>query len=56
MKAQAVIYKAVVKTVLIYGCKSWVVKGAMMTVLDGFHHRVDWRLALLTSRLDNEGE
>ena len=40
IKAQAMIYKAVYQVVLLYGSKIWVVKDAMMVVLDGFHHRI----------------
>ena len=35
--------------VLLYGCESWVVTGAIMKVLEGFHHRVAQRLAGLTA-------
>ena len=56
MKVRAVLYKAVVYTVLLYGCDSWVVTDAMMTVLKGFHHRVARRLAVLTVILDNNGK
>jgi len=32
-------YKAVVQTVLLFGCESWAMTGAMWTALKGFHHR-----------------
>ena len=31
-------YKLVAQTVLIYVSKSWVVTGAMLKILEGFHH------------------
>ena len=34
IKAHAMMYKAVVQAVLLYGCRIWVVKGEMMTVLE----------------------
>ena len=43
MQARAMMYKAVVQTVLLYGRRSWVVTEAMLKVLEGFHHQVDRR-------------
>ena len=34
------IYKALVQMVFLYGSEIWVVTGVMLTVLEGFHHRV----------------
>ena len=56
MKAPVVLYKAVVKTVLLYGCDIWVVTDTTMTALEGFHHRVARRLAGLMARRGNNGE
>ena len=39
-KVQAMIYKAVVQAVLLYRGKIWVAKDTMMTVLEGFFHRI----------------
>jgi len=40
-------YKAVVQTVLLFGCESWTMTDAMRTALKGFHHRAatveEWR-------------
>ena len=55
-KARAVLYKAVFQTVLLYGCEIWVFTESMMTVLEGFHHRVDQRLLGLTARRGDGGE
>ena len=40
IKARTMIYKAVVQLVLLYGSERWVVMGAIMTVLEGFHHMI----------------
>ena len=44
VRAQAMIYKAVVQTVLIYGSNRWVVTGSMLKFMDGFHHQVARRI------------
>ena len=41
---RAILYKAVVQTGFLYGSKRWVVMGAMLKVLEGFHHRVTRRI------------
>jgi len=38
-------YKAVVQTVLLFGCESWTMTDAMWTVLKGFHYRAARRMA-----------
>jgi hypothetical protein len=37
-------YKAVVQSVLLYGCETWVITSNMLSVLESFHHRVARRL------------
>ena len=37
VRAQGMMYKAVVQLVLLYGSESWVVTRAMVKVLEGFH-------------------
>ena len=37
-------YKEIVQLVFLYGSNSWVVKGAMLKLLEGFHHRSDIRI------------
>ena len=39
MQAQAIMYKAVVQTVLLYGSDIWVVTGEMLMVLEDFSIR-----------------
>ena len=43
-------YKAVVQTVLLYGCESWVLSKTMDDVLVRFHHRIARRLSGCTAR------
>jgi hypothetical protein len=38
-------YKAVVQSVLLYGCETWVITSQVLRVLEGFHHRVARRLS-----------
>ena len=45
VKANAIIYMMVVQAVLLYGGNIWVVTYAIMTVLEGFHHRIVLRIA-----------
>ena len=40
LQARVVLYKAVVQSVLLYGSKIWLVTGAMLKVLEGFHNQV----------------
>ena len=43
-------YKAVVQTVLLYGCESWVLSKSMDKVLAGFHHRIARQLSGCTAK------
>ena len=36
--AHGMLYKAVAQTVLLYGSESWVMKGAILKVLEKFYH------------------
>ena len=49
-------YKAVVHMLLLYDCEIWVIKDAMITVLEVFHHMVACRLVGPTTRRGNNGE
>ena len=42
--------------VILYGSESWVVMGAMLKVLEGFHHRAARRIAGMTDRRAEDGE
>ena len=55
IKAQAMIYKALVQAVLLYGSEIWVVTHAMITVIEGFHHRISRCIAVIKSRKCNGG-
>ena len=56
IKARAMMYKAVVYAVLLYGIKTLVVMDAMMSVLEGFHHRIAIRISGMTARMGGRGE
>ena len=49
-KDQEMTYKMVVQAVLIHGRKVWVVTDEMITVLEGFTHRIARRVAGMTAR------
>jgi hypothetical protein len=56
-KVSGYFYKAVVQSVLLYGCETWVVSKQILVSLEGFHHQVARRLAHHTIRPDpNNGE
>ena len=35
---RGMLYKAVVQSVILYGSKSWVAKGEMLKLIEGFHN------------------
>jgi len=43
-RVSGMFYKAVVQSVLLYNCESWVVTPAVLKVLSGFHHRAARRI------------
>ena len=53
--AQAMMYKALVHVLFIYMRYSWLVMDAMLKVLEGFYHRLFWRIVGMTSRQVGEG-
>ena len=55
IKACEMIYKVVVQVVLLYGRKIWVVKDAIMTLLEGFHHRILRRIVGMSARKSDRG-
>ena len=50
VRSYGILCKVVSQTVLIYGKESWVVAGAMMKVLEGFHHCAGRRIAGMTDQ------
>ena len=50
VQARGGMYKAVAKSVLLYGSKSCVVTGYIIKVLTGFHHRAAQRIAEMTAK------
>ena len=51
LRARGHFYKAVVQSVLLYGCETWTITATMMKVLDRFHHRVARRISGMVARL-----
>ena len=49
-------YKAVTNSVLLYGSASWVVMGAMLNFLEGFHHRAAWQITVMLETHGAGGE
>ena len=44
------VYKVVEQTVLLYIREIWVVMGAILKILEGFHHRSTRRIAGMTAK------
>ena len=56
VRVWAMMYKAVVWMVLLYGRNSWVVTEVMLNFMEVFHHRVDQRIAGMPYRkVEEEG-
>ena len=49
-------YKALVQAVLMYERESWALKGVMIMVLEGFHHRIARRITVMIARKGNSNE
>ena len=47
-QSRGAIHKTVAQLVLLYGRESWVMKGGLLKVLEGFHHRPERRIPGLT--------
>ena len=47
---QVMMYKALVQEVFFYESESWVVADVILKFLEGFHHKVDRRIAGMTDR------
>jgi len=52
-RAAGMFYKAIVQSVLLYGCETWVLTEPMLKVLRGFHHRVARRITNKQPYLQN---
>ena len=50
IKARAMMYNMVVQLVILYGREIWAMTDAMMTVLEGFHHRIAGQIAGISVR------
>ena len=56
IKSREMMYKAIVKAVLLYGREIWVVIDTMMTVLEGFYHDISRHIEGMTVRTGGNGE
>ena len=50
VKVRSILYNAVVQLVLLYGSEIWVVMGAILKVIVGFHHRLARNIMGLTAQ------
>ena len=55
VRAREIMYKAVVQTVLLYGSESWVMKGEILVIIEGFHHKAAIWMAGKTDRCAGDG-
>ena len=56
VQACGILCKAVSQMVLLYRSESWVVTGAILKVLEGFHHRAAQRIAGMMAWSMEDGE
>ena len=56
LQAGGMLYKSMLRLVLLYGSGSCVVMGAMLKVLEGFHHRLSRRILGMTAQCTMVGE
>ena len=56
IKAQEMMYKAVVQEVLMYGSEIWVVIYMMMAIIEGLHHSIGRRIVEMTAWRGDGGE
>ena len=56
IKAQEMMYMALVQAVILYGSEIWVAMDVTMTVLEGFQHRISRRIVGMTVRRGDGGE
>ena len=52
VRAQAIIYKAMVQMVLLYGSERWVFMVTVLEVIEGFRHRVARQITVNTDQCD----
>ena len=56
VRACGILYKLVAQTLILYESNIWMVMGAIMKVLEGFHHWVAQKIAGMTDRCTEDGE
>ena len=50
VRAQGILYKSIIQSVLLYGSNRWVVMGSMLKLLEVFHHWPVSRISGMTAR------
>ena len=56
VRARGMMYKAVGQFMILYRSNSWVVTGAMLKVVEGFHHQAARRIKGMTATSGAGGE
>ena len=56
VRSHGIMYKAVSHCVLLYGSEIWLVTGATLKVMEGFHQRVARRITGMTAKRVADGE
>ena len=56
VQVQGMLYRSVLKSVLLYESKIWVLIGAMIKLLEGFHNRVARIITWMTAWRTTSGE
>lgn len=56
VRARGMFYKSIVQSILLFGSETWTVTGAMLKVLDSFHHRIARRITGKMARRSPDGE
>ena len=51
LNSQAMVYKAVVQVVILYGSEIWVVTDTIMVVLEGFRHSIPIRIVGMMAQM-----
>ena len=56
VRVRGMLYKAVMQLVLLYVGESWVVRGVILKLLEGLHHRLARRIEGMTAQRTTIGE
>ena len=56
VRARGMFYKSIVQSILLFGSETWTVTGALLKVLNSFHHRIARRITGKLARRSPDGE